>query len=266
MKKFFSKFYVALVLLFMYIPIFVLIAFSFNESKGRNWTGFSFKWYGELFHDRTILGALGNTVIIAVIASLLATVLGTFAAIGIHNMKKSTRSIVKNINSLPLINPEIVTGISLMILFSFCRISRGFVTMILAHITFCVPTVVLSVLPKLRQINKNVYEAALDLGCTEWQAFFKVILPEIMPGVISGFLMSLTYSMDDFVISYFTSGPQSQTLPIVIHSITRKPMTPKLNALATLIFLVVLLVLLASNIKSSHDEKKKKLKQKMDIV
>ncbi len=266
MKKFFSKFYVALILLFMYIPIFVLIAFSFNESKGRNWTGFSFKWYGELFRDRTILGALGNTIIIAVIAALLATILGTFAAIGIHNMKRSTRSLVKNINSLPLINPEIVTGISLMILFSFCRISRGFVTMILAHITFCVPTVVLSVLPKLRQINKNIYEAALDLGCNEWQAFFKVILPEIMPGVISGFLMSITYSMDDFVISYFTSGPQSQTLPIVIHSITRKPMTPKLNALSTLIFLVVLLVLLASNIKSSHDEKKKKLRQKSDII
>ncbi len=260
MKKFFSGFYVALVLLFMYFPIFVLIAFSFNEGRGRVWSGFSFKWYAELLQDKAILGALGNTLIIAVIASLFATVLGTAAAIGIHNMRKNTRSLVKNINSLPLISPEIVMGISLMILFSSLHITRGFFTMIIAHITFCVPAVVLSVLPKLRQINRHIYEAALDLGCNEVQAFFKVILPEIMPGVISGFLMALTYSIDDFVISYFTSGPSSQTLPLIIYTITKKPMTPKLNALSTIMFVVVLAVLFISNMNGEGASRKKSAK------
>ena len=263
MKKFFSRFYVGLVLLFMYVPIFVLIAFSFNASKGRNWTGFSLKWYGELFRDKAILGALGNTLIIALVASVFATIIGTAAAIGIHNLKRPGKTIVKNINNLPLINPEIVTGISLMILFSFCRIHPGYVTIIIAHITFCIPSVVLSVMPKLRQINKNIYEAALDLGCNDIQAFFKVILPEIMPGVISGFLMAVTYSIDDFIISYFTAGPDSQTLPLVIYTITRKPMTPKINALSTIIFVIVLLILFIVNFIGNKNDAKdtKKLKQ-----
>ena len=263
MKKFFSRFYVFLVLLFMYAPILVLIAFSFNESKGRNWTGFSLKWYGELFRDKAILGALGNTLIIALVASVFATIIGTAAAIGIHNLKRPGKTIVKNINNLPLINPEIVTGISLMILFSFCRIHPGYVTIIIAHITFCIPSVVLSVMPKLRQINKNIYEAALDLGCNDIQAFFKVILPEIMPGVISGFLMAVTYSIDDFIISYFTAGPDSQTLPLVIYTITRKPMTPKINALSTIIFVIVLLILFIVNFIGNKNDAKdtKKLKQ-----
>ena len=167
MKKAFSRCYVALVLLFMYLPIFVLIAFSFNESKGRVWTGFTFKWYGELFRDREILGALGNTLIVALVASICATILGTTAAFGIHCMKRRARTLVKNINCMPLINPEIVTGISLLMLFTLLKLRPGFVTVILAHITFCVPTVVLSVLPKLRQMSKNTYEAALDLCCNE---------------------------------------------------------------------------------------------------
>lgn len=258
MKKFFQKFYVGIILLFLYVPILVLIAFSFNESKGRSWTGFSLKWYGELLHDEVILQALGNTLIIAIIAAIFATILGTAAAIGIHNLGKTSRTIIKNVNNLPLINPEIVTGISLMILFSFCRITPGFFTIIVAHITFCVPSVVLSVLPKLRQINKNIYEAALDLGCTDIQAFFKVILPEIMPGVFSGFLMAITYSIDDFIISYFTTGPDAQTLPIVIYSITRKPVTPKLNALSTIMFLVVLIILFIVNFNSSRENTKEK--------
>lgn len=258
MKKFFSKFYVLLILLFMYAPIFVLIAFSFNESKGRTWTGFSFKWYAELLRDDAIIGALCNTLIIAVIAAIISSILGTAAAIGIHNMKRPSKTLVKNVNNLPLINPEIVMGISLMILFSFCRINPGFLTIIIAHITFCIPSVVLSVLPKLRQINRSIYEAALDLGCNDFQAFFKVILPEIMPGIISGFLMAFTYSIDDFVISYFTAGPDSQTLPLVIYTITRKPMTPKLNALSTIIFVIVLLALLISNIVGQKDTQKHK--------
>lgn len=256
MKKFFARFYIFLVLLFMYAPIFVLIAFSFNESKGRTWTGFSLKWYGELAHDKAILGALGNTLIIALVAAVAATILGTAAAIGIHNLKGASKSIVKNVNCMPLINPEIVTGISLMILFSFCRVSPGYLTIILAHITFCVPSVVLSVLPKLRQINRNVYEAALDLGCNEFQAFMKVIVPEIMPGIFSGFLMAITYSIDDFVISYFTAGPDSQTLPLIIYTITRKPMTPKLNALSTIMFVIVLAVLLINYIHGENKEKR----------
>jgi len=262
MKKFFSRFYVFMILLFMYAPILVLIAFSFNESKGRSWTGFSFKWYGELFKDDAIIGALGNTLIIAIVAAIVSTIIGTAAAIGIHNMKRPGKTIVKNVNNLPLINPEIVMGISLMILFSFCRINPGYVTIIIAHITFCIPSVVLSVLPKLRQINNSIYEAALDLGCNDFQAFFKVILPEIMPGIISGFLMAFTYSIDDFVISYFTAGPDSQTLPLVIYTITRKPMTPKLNALSTIIFVIVLLVLLITNFAGDKKENKKKKARK----
>jgi len=262
MKKFFSRFYVFMILLFMYAPILVLIAFSFNESKGRSWTGFSFKWYGELFKDDAIIGALGNTLIIAIVAAIVSTIIGTAAAIGIHNMKRPGKTIVKNVNNLPLINPEIVMGISSMILFSFCRINPGYVTIIIAHITFCIPSVVLSVLPKLRQINNSIYEAALDLGCNDFQAFFKVILPEIMPGIISGFLMAFTYSIDDFVISYFTAGPDSQTLPLVIYTITRKPMTPKLNALSTIIFVIVLLVLLITNFAGDKKENKKKKARK----
>lgn len=259
MKKFFSRFYVSLILLFMYLPILVLILFSFNETKGRTWTNFSFKWYVELFKDDIIIGALWNTLFVAVVAAVVSTILGTVAAIGVHNMKRQSKTLIKNVNNLPLINPEIVMGISLMILFSFCRINPGFITIIIAHITFCIPSVVLSVLPKLRQMNNSIYEAAVDLGCNDFQAFYKVILPEIMPGVISGFLMAFTYSIDDFVISYFTAGPDSQTLPLVIYTITRKPMTPKLNALSTIIFVIVLFVLLITNFisRKDHDKQKK---------
>ncbi len=260
LTSFFQKTYIFLVFFFMYAPIGVLIAYSFNEDKGRKWTGFSLKWYGELLRDQEILESLANSIGIALIASLLATILGTTAALGIHNMKKGTRLLVKNVTYMPQINPEIVTGISLMILFSFCKLTPGYVTLILAHITFCVPTVVLNVLPKLRQMNKSTYEAALDLGCNEVQAFFKVVIPEILPGILTGFLMAMTYSIDDFVISYFTSGPSSQTLPIVIYSMTRKRVSPKLNALSTITFVVVLAVLLISNINSAAAEKRGKKK------
>ena len=238
MKKFISRTYIFLVFFFLYAPIAVLIAFSFNEGKGRVWTGFTLKWYRELFRDEQILNAFINTLIIAFVASVVATILGTVAAIGIHNMKKRARSIIKSGTYLP-------------------RLTPGFLTIILAHITFCVPTVVFSVLPKLTQMNNSIYEAALDLGCNNVQAFRKVVVPEIMPGIVSGFLMAITYSIDDFVISYFTAGPDSQTLPIVIYSITRKPMTPKLNALSTIVFVVVLAILLIVNINSTNSEKKK---------
>lgn len=253
MKKIYSKIYMALVLLFLYAPIFVLIVFSFNESKSKSvFTGFTLDWYVKLFRNEVILSSLRNTLIVAVIASVAATVLGTTAAVGINRMKKLPKSIVLNITNIPVINPEIVTGVSLMLLFVFfsarMHFEFGFVTLIIAHITFDVPYVILNVLPKLRQMNPNLYEAAQDLGCGPVQAFFKAVLPEIMPGVLSGFLMAFAFSLDDFVISYFTSGTTSQTLPITIYSMTRKRVNPQVNALSTIIFVVVMAVLITKNI------------------
>lgn len=243
---------------FLYIPIFVLIVNSFNASKSRTvWTGFTLDWYKKLFHNDVILDSLVNTLIIAVIASVVATVLGTAAAIGIYNMKRVTRSLVINITYLPIINPEIVTGVSLMLLFVFLNIDLGVVTLVLAHITFCVPYVILNVLPKLRQMNRHLYEAAMDLGCNPVQAFFKVIIPEIMPGIITGFLMSITYSIDDFVISYFTHGATSQTLPITIFSMTRRKVSPEVNALSAILFVVILAVLLVMNIREIRTGKER---------
>lgn len=253
MRKLANRFYMGLVFLFLYMPIFVLIANSFNASKSRTvWTGFTLDWYRKLFHNETILKSLLNTLIIALIASVLATLLGTLAAIGIYNMKKFTRKLVINITYLPIINPEIVTGVSLMLLFVAFRMDFGYVTLILSHITFCLPYVILNVLPKLRQMNQNLYDAAVDLGCSPFQAFWKVILPEIMPGVITGFLMSITYSIDDFVVSYFNYGPTSQTLSITIFSMTRRKVSPEVNALSAIIFVVVLTVLLIMNIRDEQ--------------
>lgn len=252
MKKL-SKLYMALVLLFLYVPIFVLIVFSFNESKSKSvFTGFTFDWYVKLFNNEMILSSLRNTIIIAVIASIAATILGTSAAVGINSMKKISKMFVMNVTNIPVINPEIVTGVSLMLLFVFFQARMnfefGFTTLIIAHITFDVPYVILNVLPKLRQMNPNIYEAAQDLGCNSVQAFFKVILPEIMPGILSGFLMSFVFSLDDFVVSYFTSGPTSQTLPITIYSMTRRRVNPQINALSAIIFAVVVIILITKNI------------------
>lgn len=255
MKKFFSKFYVALVFAFLYIPILVLIVFSFNESKTSQWSGFSFKWYGELFQNELIISSLLNTLFVALVSALVAAVLGTAAAFGMHSMKKFAKGTLRNATYLQNLNPEIVTGISLMLLFTFFRLTPGYLTLILAHITFCVPTVVLSVLPKLRQMNVNLYEAALDLGCNRRQAFFKVVLPEIMPGIVTGTLMALTYSIDDFVISYFTSGPDSQTLPTTIYSMTKKRISPEINALSTILFVVVFTILIIVNVIGIKKEK-----------
>lgn len=249
MRKLANRFYMGLVFLFLYMPIFVLIANSFNASKSRTvWTGFTFDWYRKLFHNETILKSLLNTLIIALIASVLATLLGTLAAIGIYNMKKFTRNLVINITYLPIINPEIVTGVSLMLLFVALKIELGYVTLILAHVTFCVPYVILNVLPKLRQMDNNLYEAALDLGCTPPMAFRKVVIPEIMPGIMTGFLMSITYSIDDFVISYFTHGATSQTLPITIFSMTRRKVSPEVNALSALLFVATLVIMIIMNV------------------
>ena len=251
MKKL-GKLYLVLVLLFLYVPIFVLIVFSFNETKSRSvFSGFTLDWYKRLFHNRIIISSLINTIIIASVASVVSTVLGTLAAIGINSMRKVPKAVVMNITNMPIINPEIVTGVSLMLLFVFfaarMNLEFGFVTLLIAHITFDVPYVILNVMPKFNQMDPHLYEAAQDLGCSPFKAFRKVVLPEIMPGVVSGFLMAFTYSLDDFVISYFTTGSTSQTLPITIYSMTRRKVSPEINALSTLIFIAVVLVLIVKN-------------------
>ena len=235
----------------------MLIIFSFNQSKSRShWTGFTFDWYLKLFQNTIIIKSLFNTFVIAIISSVIATIIGTIAAIGINSLNKYLRSSVMSLTYLPIINPEIVTGVSLMLLFSFLKIEFGFMTLILAHITFNIPYVIFNVLPKVRQIDKYLYDAAMDLGCGPVSAFFKVIIPEIFPGIIAGFLMSLTFSFDDFIISYFTSGPTSQTLPIVIFSMTRRKVSPEINALSTIIFISILIILVIANLKNSITKQK----------
>ena len=256
-----SKVYMGLVLMFLYVPIFVLIVFSFNETKSRSvFSGFTLDWYAKLFRNEVIISSLMNTIIIAVIASIAATLLGTLAAIGINSMRKVPKAIVMNITNMPIVNPEIVTGVSLMLLFVFfaarMNLEFGFVTLVIAHITFDVPYVILNVMPKFRQMDPNLFEAAQDLGCSPFTALRKVILPEIMPGVVSGFLMSFTFSLDDFVISYFTGGSTSQTLPITIYSMTRRKISPEINALSTLIFVVVVIVLMVKHIIETKQEQR----------
>jgi spermidine/putrescine transport system permease protein len=257
-----SKLYTALIFLFLYAPIIVLMVFSFNDSTTMSrsvWSGFSLKWYTKLFQDEMILDALRNTVIIALVAAIVSTLLGTAAAIGINGMNRWMKRVVMNVTNLPMVNPEIVTGVSLMLLFVFAaramgNRSLGMLSLILAHITFCLPYVILSVLPKLRQMDSHLYEAAQDLGCNPFRAFYKVVLPEIMPGIVTGMIMAFTLSIDDFVISYFTSGT-TQTLPIYIYSMTRKRISPEINALSTLLFLTIIVLLLIINFRQSKDKK-----------
>ena len=244
-----GKIALVLVLLFLYVPIFVLIVFSFNETKSRAvFSGFTFDWYIKLFNNRIIIRSLINTLIISAAASIISTVLGTFAAVGISRMRKLPKKLILGATNIPIVNPEIVTGVSLMLLFVFftarMHFEFGFATLLIAHITFDVPYVVLNVMPKLAQMDPNIYDAALDLGCSPIKAFRKVVMPQILPGVLSGFIMSFTYSLDDFVVSYFTSGPTTQTLPITIYSMTRRKVSPEINALSTLLFLVVVIALL----------------------
>lgn len=267
MMKFLKKAYVYLIFIFLYAPIGILIIYSFNDSRSRGaWGGFTLRWYSELFKDRQIMNALYYTLVIAVIASIVATIVGIAAAIGIFSMKKFKRELMLNINHLPILNPDIVTGIALMLLFASVKLPLGFLSMLLAHITFCIPYVILSIMPKLKQMNKHLYEAALDLGATPFYAFKRVIMPEIMPGVITGFLLALTLSLDDFVISFFTTGNGVTNLSITVESMARRGISPKLNALSTLMFLAVLLLLIVVNIRTSKDaderrEKNEKIRQ-----
>ncbi len=265
-----AKLYVALIMVFLYAPIVVMIFFSFNSSVSTSvFTGFSVRWYSSLLHDEGTMKAVANTLILAVSSSLIATVMGTAAAVGINAMKnKWVKRSVMSVTNIPMMNPEIVTGISMMLLFVFAAKllgvvdALGFWTMLIAHVTFNLPYVILSVLPKLRQMDPHLPEAAMDLGCTPAQAFFKVTLPSIMTGITSGLMMSFTLSLDDFVISYFTQGPSFETLPIRIFSMTKKRVTPDMYALSTLIFATILLLLVALNLSQIHGERK--LKNKLD--
>jgi spermidine/putrescine transport system permease protein len=252
--KIIKRCYTGLIFAFLYAPIVVLIVFSFNASKSTaHWEGFSFKWYIELFHDRQILKALYNTIMIALTSSLIATVVGTFAAFGLTQMRPSGRKFILGVNNLPILNPDIVTGIALMTLFIFAGVKLGFLTMLMAHITFSTPYVILSVLPKFRQMPTEMLDAAMDLGATPWYAFKKVIVPEIMPGIITGFLIAFTLSIDDFVISFFTTGGGVSNLSIEIYAMARRGIKPMINALSTLMFITVLSLLLVVNHRSDRD-------------
>lgn len=261
MKRFLAKTYLWVLLGILYAPILIIIIFSFTEAKVLgNWTGFSTKLYTSLFSggmSNTLFRTLLNTFAIAFLAALFSTLLGSFAAIGIYNLRRKTRNTLLFLNNIPILNPEIITGVSLFLLFVSLGISQGFTTVVLAHISFCAPYVVLSVLPKLRQMNPSLYEAALDLGATPMQALRKVIFPEIKPGIISGFILAFTLSFDDFVISLFTIGNEGlQTLSTYIYADARKGgLTPELRSLTSLIFIVVLLLLVIVNRRTKKSAK-----------
>ncbi len=260
-----SKIYTALIMIFLFAPIAILLVFSFNVSKSLSvFSGFSLNWYRELFKDTETLRSVRNTLILALSASLISTVMGTSAAVGIDRLRsKFLRASLDTVTNIPMINPDIITGISLMLMFVFvgrlfgAATSLNFTTMLIAHITFCLPYVILQVLPKLRQMDRSLPEAAMDLGCTPTRAFFKATLPEIFPGIMTGLLMAFTLSLDDFVISYFTTGNSFQTLPIRIYNMTKKTVTPKMYALATIIFFVILALLLISNLIDTDQDKSK---------
>ena len=265
-----SKLYIALIIVFLYAPIVVMIIFSFNSTVSTSvMGGFSTRWYQSLLHDTGTIKALTNTLLLAVTSSLIATVMGTAAAVGINAMKRRwIKKTTMHVTNIPMMNPEIVTGISMMLLFVFAGAMihkddvLGFGTMLIAHITFNLPYVILSVLPKLRQMDPHLPEAAMDLGCTPLRAFFKVTLPTISTGITTGLMMSFTLSLDDFVISYFTQGPSFETLPIRIFSMTKKRVTPDMYALSTLIFVAILLLLVLLNVSQVRGEKK--LRNKLD--
>ena len=272
MKKL-SKIYIALILVFLFAPIAVLIFFSFNSGSSTSvFEGFSLRWYKELFKNAEILNALKNSLILAVLSAAISTVIGTAAAYGIHHMKKKwLRRSVMTATNIPMMNPDIITGISLMFLFVFVggiiglQTKLSFWTMLIAHVTFCLPYVILNVLPKFRQMDKALPEAALDLGCTPLQSFFKVQLPAILPGVFTGMIMAFTMSLDDFVISYFTSGVDFQTLPILIYSMTKKSVKPAIYALSTIVFIIILVLLLITNRERTSEERLAAKKKKAEL-
>ncbi len=276
-----SRAFLFLMFLFLYAPIFVLIVFSFNDSKSNAvWGGFTLDWYVQLFQNQTVLTALRTTLLVSLLATLAATVAGTAAAIGFSSMRRRSRNLCLTVNNIPLTNPDIITGVSMMLLFVFAgqvladlsawlnaqswaeqanlwfnfSFNLGFWTLLIAHITFDIPYVILSVLPRIRQLDPNLAEAALDLGASPLTAFRKVVLPELMPGIINGALIAFTMSIDDFVISYFTAGSQVSTLSMVVYSMVRRRVSPEINALSTLMFVAVLVLLIAINVRQARQD------------
>jgi spermidine/putrescine transport system permease protein len=252
-KRFLERCYVGIILLFLYAPILILIILSFNSSKSRaKWGGFTLHWYRELFRNKDIMSALTTTLLIALLSALIATVLGTAASIAINSMRRTPRTLLMGITNIPMLNADIVTGISLMLIFVALRFTLGFTSVLMAHITFNLPYVILSVMPKLKQLNPNTFEAALDLGASPVYAFFKVILPDIFPGVLSGFFLAFTMSLDDFVITHFTKGPEINTLSTKIYTEVRKGIKPEIYALSTLMFVTVLMLLILINRRNAE--------------
>lgn len=272
-----TRIYNILIYIFLYAPILVLILFSFNDSKNRAvWSGFTLHWYADLFQNEAIINALLTTLAVAVLASLVATVFGTMAAIGFFSMKRRPRTILMGVNNIPMTNADIITGVSLMLLFVFStqvlnsfvlwlgdsfqiflpfHFQLGFITLLLAHITFDIPYVILSVMPCLRQLDKNLSEAAQDLGATPMQAFTKVVLPQLRPGIVNGAIIAFTMSIDDFVISYFTAGADVANLAMEIYSMARRHISPEINAISTILFAIVMILLIIVNVRSIQQEK-----------
>ena len=277
-----SRAFMVMVFLFLYAPIFLLIIFSFNEGNSNAvWQGFSLKWYQELFKDRIIMQSVYTTLTVSLIATVVSTVVGTFASIGFYNMRRRWREPLVTVNNIPMINADIVTGVALCLFFVAAfgawngfvewmetthrltapRLYMGFGSLLIAHICFDIPHVVLCIMPKLRQMDGHLIDAAQDLGCTWMQAFWKVVVPEIKPGIVSGALIAFTMSVDDFVISYFTAGSSVSTLAMTIYGMTKKRITPKINAISTLLFATVLLLLIINNVREARLEKARKQRQ-----
>lgn len=257
-RKILSKVYLGLILVFFYLPIVYMIVFSFNSSKSlTNFEGFSLQWYQKMFADRNMVEAIYYTIVIAVIATIVSTIVGTLAAIGLSKSKKVLREVVLQINNLPVMNPEIVTAIGLMLFFTSLNFEKGFMTLLIAHIVFCIPYVILSVMPKLRSLDPNLAEAAMDLGATPMQSLTKVIVPQIMPGIISGAIIAFTMSFDDFVISYFVTGNGVKNISILVYTMSKR-INPSINALSTIMVLIITIALIIINIIPWLKEKKER--------
>ena len=255
-KNIFAKIFLILIMAFFYLPIIYVIVFSFNDTRSlSHFSGFSLKWYEKMFNNRMMMESIYYTFLIAIIATVVSTIIGTITAIGLSKSKRLIREIVNQTNNLPMLNPEIVTAIGLMLLFKSLHVQTGFFTLLLAHIIFCIPYVILSIMPKLRQLDDNLAEAALDLGCTPFQALYKVIIPQIMPGIISGALIAFTMSFDDFVISYFTTGPGINNISTYVYS-SCKRINPSVNALSSIIIFAITIILIIINVVPVIKEKR----------
>ncbi len=258
-RSFFKRFYLAVILIFLYLPIATLMVFSFNSGDSMSrWEGFSLHWYAEMVNDPTLMEALWITISIAVLSSLIAVVIGTLAAIGINDYRKVPRGIVTNITYVPMMNADIVTGVSMLLLFIFLRIPRGYFTLLISHVAFNVPYVIFSVLPRLRVLDKNLYEAALDMGATPFYALRKVLIPQLMPGIATGAVMAFTMSFDDFVISFFSTQGYVNNLSTYIYSMAKVGIRPVINALCTVMFLFIITLLIIMNVKANRFAKNNK--------